>query len=76
MGILVAWLAAGRPLPIILVAVLYAGLLNGGFALQVSGIPPAIGNILQALLLLSALAILKLGHYRLRIPQGKGTDVR
>ena len=66
MGILVAWLAGGRPLPIILIAVFYAGLLNGGFALQVSGIPPAIGTILQAMLLLAALAILNLGHYRLR----------
>ncbi|MGI9487500.1 MAG: ABC transporter permease [Geminicoccaceae bacterium] len=75
MGILVAWLAAGRPLPIILVAVLYAGLLNGGFALQVSGIPPAIGNILQALLLLGALATLNLGHYRLRILPDTGAKV-
>jgi len=66
MGILVAWLAGGRPLPILLIAVLYAGLLNGGFALQVSGIPPAIGTILQAMLLLAALATLNLGHYRLR----------
>ncbi len=67
MGILVAWFAGGRPLPILLIATLYAGLLNGGFALQVSGIPPAIGTILQAVLLLSVLATLNLGRYRLRI---------
>ena len=66
MGILVAWLAGGRPLPILIIAVLYAGLLNGGFALQVSGIPPAIGRILQAMLLLGTLAALHLGNYRLR----------
>ena len=66
MGILVVWLAGGRPLPIVLIAVLYAGLVNGGFALQVSGIPPAIGTILQAVLLLSALATLNLGRYRIR----------
>jgi simple sugar transport system permease protein len=72
MGILVAWLAGGRPLPILMIAVLYAGLLNGGFALQVSGISPAIGTILQAMLLLSALATLNLGNYRLRANVANG----
>ncbi|MGI9490990.1 MAG: ABC transporter permease, partial [Geminicoccaceae bacterium] len=66
MGILVAWLAGGRAFSILLIAVLYAGLLNGGFALQVSGIPPAIGTVLQAMLLIAALATLNLGNYRLR----------
>ncbi len=67
MAILVAWLAGGRPVGIILASVLFAGLLNGGFALQVSGIPPAIGTILQAAILISVLASLNLGRYRLRL---------
>jgi simple sugar transport system permease protein len=72
MAILVAWLAGGRPAAILLVAVLYAGLLNGGFALQVSGIPPAIGTILQAMLLLAALATVNLGRHRLRVVRRPG----
>lgn len=65
-AILVSWLANGRPFPILLCSILYAGLLNGGFSLQVSGIPPAISNILQAVLLLCVLAVVGLGRYRLR----------
>ena len=72
MGILVAWLAGGRPFLIVLIAVLYASLLNGGFALQVSGIPPAIGTVLQAILLLTILATLNLGRYRLRTSLARG----
>jgi general nucleoside transport system permease protein len=67
MAILVTWLAAGRPLAIVPCAIFYAGLLNGGFALQVSGIPPAISTILQPLLLLCILASLALARYRLRV---------
>jgi simple sugar transport system permease protein len=66
MGIMVAWLAQGRPLAVVFCALLYAGLLNGGFALQVSGIPPATATILQAVLLLCVLASMTLGRYRLR----------
>ena len=73
MAILVAWLAGGRPFGIILASILFAGLINGGFALQVSGIPPAIGTILQAAILISVLASLNLGRYRLRVvPRGSG----
>jgi len=67
MAILVAWLAGGRPLAIVPCAIFYAGLLNGGFALQVSGIPPAISTILQPLLLLCILGSLALARYRLRL---------
>jgi simple sugar transport system permease protein len=65
-AILVCWLADGRPFLILICSILYAGLLNGGFALQVSGIPPAISNILQAMLLLCVLAVVGLGRYRVR----------
>jgi ABC-type uncharacterized transport system permease subunit len=72
MAILVAWLAGGRPLGILLASFLYAGLLNGGFSLQVSGIPPAIGTVLQATLLLAVFAILGLGRYRIRLLRPAG----
>lgn len=67
MAIMVAALAGGRPVAILICSLLYAGLLNGGFSLQVSGIPPAIGTILQAVLLLCVLAAMTLGSYRLRL---------
>jgi simple sugar transport system permease protein len=67
MGIMVAWLGRGRPLLITVCALLYAGLLNGGFSLQVSGIPPAISTILQAILLIAVLAVLTLSAYRIRL---------
>ena len=72
MAILVAWLGGGRPLAIAVVALLYAGLLNGGFSLQVSGIPPAIGTILQAMLLLGVLVMVGLGRYRIRLVRTEG----
>ena len=65
------WPAADRS-AIGIVALLYAGLLNGGFSLQVSGIPPAIGTILQAMLLLGVA-----GHGRARpLPHPPGRDGR
>jgi ABC-type uncharacterized transport system permease subunit len=72
MAILVAWLAAGNPWGIVLASVLYAGLQNGGFALQVAGIPPAITVVLQAVLLLATLAVVGLGRYRIRLVQQSG----
>jgi simple sugar transport system permease protein len=67
MAILVAWLAAGNPVGIVMAAILYAGLQNGGFALQVAGIPPAITVVLQAVLLLATLAVVGLGRYRVKL---------
>jgi simple sugar transport system permease protein len=67
MAILVAWLAAGNPIGILVASVLYAGLQNGGFALQVAGIPPAITVVLQAVLVLAALAVVSLGRYRIKL---------
>ena len=58
---------------IVLASILYAGLQNGGFALQVAGIPPAITVVLQAVLLLAALAAVGLGRYRVRlVPRRSG----
>jgi simple sugar transport system permease protein len=67
MGIMVAWLAGGRPFAILLVSIAYAGLLNGGFSLQVSRIPASISTILQALILLFALGAATLAAYRIRL---------
>ncbi|SDB45886.1 ABC transporter permease [Bauldia litoralis] len=73
-AILVAWLAQGRPLAIVFAALIYSGLLNGGFALQVSSIPPATGTILQAVLLLCFLAAATFGKYRIRrVPASQGS---
>jgi general nucleoside transport system permease protein len=66
-GILVAWIAANRPIPILIASILYAGFLNGAFSLQVSGTPAAIGTVLQSLLLLCVLGLQSLSGYRLRV---------
>lgn len=65
-GILVAFLARRRVLPTVLVAVLFAGLLAGGAALQSTGIPSSIANIVQAIIIIFVLAGEVLGGYRLR----------
>lgn len=75
MAILVAWLAGGRPMAIVLTAILYAGLLNGAFSLQVAGIPPSIGTVVQAVLLLSVLAGVGSLRYRIRILRPSGVLV-
>lgn len=67
MGVLVAWLAGGRPVPILLVSILYAGLLNGGFSLQIAHIPGAISTILQATILVCILGAGSLARYRIRL---------
>jgi general nucleoside transport system permease protein len=69
-GILVAWIAGSRPVPILVASVLYAGFLNGAFSLQVSGIPASIGTVLQSLLLLCVLALQALSVYRIRVLRG------
>lgn len=66
-AVLVAWIAGTRPVPILIASVIYAGLLNGAFSLQVSGIPASIATIVQAALLLAVLATQSLNRYRLRI---------
>jgi general nucleoside transport system permease protein len=65
-GILVAFLARQRIVPTVVVAVLFAGLLNGGAALQSTGIPSSIAQIVQAVIIIFVLAGEVLGGYRLR----------
>ncbi len=66
-AIMVAALGGARAIPVLLCSILYAGLLNGGFSLQVSGIPPAIATLLQAIIMICVLAALTLNSYRVRI---------
>lgn len=55
-AIIVAWLANLHPLAVVPVAVFFAGLLNGGFAVQTSGVPAAIAYMLQATILFFVVA--------------------
>ncbi len=64
-GIIVAALALMRPSGVALVAVFFGAVQVGGLAIQVSGVPASIANILQALILFGALAAGVFGHYRL-----------
>ena len=50
-AIIVAWVAQLRPWAVVIVAVLFAALLNGGFVIQMTGVPAAIAYMLQALIL-------------------------
>jgi len=55
-AIIVAWVARLNPWAVILVAVLFAALLNGGFVIQTAGVPAAIAYMIQALVLFLVLA--------------------
>src|SRR2546427_6269364 len=47
-AIIIAWVARLNPWAVILVAVLFAALLDGGFVIQTAGVPAAIAHIIQA----------------------------
>lgn len=55
-AIIVAWLAQLHPWAVVVIAVLFAALLNGGFVIQTTGVPAALASMLQALLLTFVLA--------------------
>src|SRR5437667_6009516 len=55
-AIIVAWVARLNPWAVILVAVLFAALLNGGFVIQTAGVPAAIAYMIQASVLFLVLA--------------------
>lgn len=79
-GILVAFLARQRVFPTVIVAVLFAGLLAGGSALQSTGIPSSIANVVQAIIIIFVLAGDALAGYRLRrrvpVPAGSGPPLQ
>lgn len=64
-GILVAFLAGRRITLVLVVAVLFAGLLQGGIALQNSGIPSALADVIQALVIFFVLVVRAGAHYRI-----------
>jgi simple sugar transport system permease protein len=56
-GFLVAWLAGGRPIPIVLVSLLFAVITDAGYTLQITQqVPYAVVNILLAAILFTVLA--------------------
>lgn len=73
-GILVAFLAGRRVMPTAIVALLFAALLNGGTALQATGIPSSIAQIIQALIIVFVIAGGQLGGYRLRLRRPTRAD--
>ena len=65
-GILVAFLAGRRIFKVLGVAVLFAGLIQGGIALQSNGIPSALSSVIQAFVIFFILIARTLSHYRLQ----------
>ncbi|MFE7215673.1 ABC transporter permease [Streptomyces sp. NPDC057611] len=65
-GILVTFLARRRVAPTVMVAILFAGLLAGAAALQSTGIPSSIAQVVQAVIIIFVLAGEVLSGYRLR----------
>ena len=65
-GIIVAMLAALDPFGVIIVSILFGGLVNGAFKLQiVTGVPSAFISAIQAIVLLFALSAAVLSRYRI-----------
>lgn len=60
LGILVSWLAGHNPLLVLVMAVFYGTLLQGGAALQIAQIDPSLVRVIQAAIILSALVGLTL----------------
>ena len=74
-AIIVAWLARLNPFAIIGVSFLMAGLLVGGYNMQMSGLPAAIVSILQGAILFFILGGDILTKYRVRIRNSRGIEV-
>lgn len=67
LGILVSWLAGHNPLLVLVMAAFYGMLMQGGASLQIAEIEPSLVNVIQASVILFALAGLTLaGRYRPR----------
>jgi general nucleoside transport system permease protein len=67
-AIIVAWLAQLQPLAVLVVAVLFGALVNGGYAVSQEGIPQALGAVLQGTILFFVLGIGDVfSRFRLRI---------
>jgi simple sugar transport system permease protein len=66
-GIIVAMLAGLQPLGVVLAAILFGGLVNGAFRLQIAtGVPSAFIFAIQAIVLLFVISASVLSRYRVR----------
>lgn len=66
-GIIVAMLAGLNPLGVVLAAILFGGLTNGAFRLQIAtGVPTAFIYAIQAIVLLFVLSASVISRYRIR----------
>ncbi len=74
-AIIIAWLARLHPWGSVAVAVGFAALINGGFALQTGGVPAAIASMLQALVLFSVLTSDFFVTHRLVVWRGRSAAV-
>ncbi len=74
-AIIIAWLAGLHPWGTVAVAVGFAALINGGFALQTSGVPAAIASMLQALVLFSVLVSDFFATHRVIVRRGRPATV-
>lgn len=63
-GIIVAALALMRPSGVAVVAVAFGAVQIGGEAIQTTGVPPSISNVIQALILFGALTAAVFTQYR------------
>jgi len=66
-AIIVAWLSKLNPFVIVLVSLLFGGLINGGFSIQMYGIPAATATMLQGAILFFVLGGEILTRYRIKI---------
>jgi ABC-type uncharacterized transport system permease subunit len=72
-AIIIAWLAQLQPLAVLVVAVLFGALVNGGYAVSQEGIPQALGAVLQGTILFFVLGIGDVfSRYRLRLVRAPG----
>lgn len=74
-AIIVAWLAKLSPAGILVMSFLFGGLLVGGYAVQVIGVPAAAVNMLQGAMLFFWLAAEFFGQYRVAL-RGRAREVR
>ncbi|MGI6685480.1 MAG: ABC transporter permease [Bacillota bacterium] len=69
-AIIVAWLARLHPATLALVSFLFGGLLVGGYAIQLMGLPVATVNMMQGLILFFVLGGQILTNYNIKISLG------
>nr|MDD6336685.1 ABC transporter permease [bacterium] len=73
-AVLVAWLSNLNPLGILGMTVLLSGMQAGVMSAQIYGLPAALGQAIQGVLLFMVLALDYLTHYRFRIVRRAGKE--